>query len=172
MQSPRQEINTATHRNMKNIKILAVLVAGGLVLAGLAIAQVHSGDASGHNATQHHGDPSSVVKHIAELFPKIAAFDANKDGKLDEKEKASLAKAITDGTLEFPAHNPPNGGKPDIEKMVNHIGEIYPQIARYDANHDRVLDETEQAAIKSAIEKGELVFSHGEHSPGPGEAHQ
>jgi hypothetical protein len=155
---------------MKHIKTLAVVVAGSLVAGGLAIAQVQGGGASGHDEGKQHGDLAAVVKHLAEVFPKIAAFDANKDGKLDEKEKESLAKAISDGKLELAAHHPPNGGKPNVEVMVNHIGDMFPQVVRYDANHDGVLDETEQAAIKSAIEKGQLDFSHGEHSPGHGDA--
>jgi hypothetical protein len=56
--------------------------------------------------------------------------------------------------------------------MANHISEVYPQVARYDANHDGVLDETEQAALKNAIEKGEFAFSHGKESHESGEGHQ
>src|SRR5215468_1794532 len=145
---------------MKNFKILAAVVAGGLVVCGLAIAQVHDGHDSGHDS-QHHSDPAAVAAHLAEFFPKIATFDVDKNGKLDDKEKESLRKAIADGTTELPAHTPPNGDKPNVEMMVNHICEVYPQVARYDANHDGVLDGTELAALKSGIEKGELVFSHG-----------
>jgi hypothetical protein len=154
---------------MKNFKTLAV-VAGGLVVCGLAIAQVHDGNGSGHDS-QHHMDPAAMATHLAEFFPKIAAFDTDKNGKLDDKEKESLRKAIADGTVELPAHTP-HGEKPNAEKMVNHICEVYPQVARYDANHDGVLDEREQAALKGAIEKGEFVFAHGEHSHEPGESRQ
>ena len=112
-----------------------------------------------------------MAAHLAEFFPKIASFDVDKNGKLDDKEKESLRKAIADGTVELPAHTP-HGEKPNVEKMVKHICEVYPQVARYDANHDGVLDETEQAALKSAIEKGEFVFAHGEQSHEPGEGHQ
>jgi hypothetical protein len=142
---------------MKNFKTLAAVVAGGLTVCGLAIAQVH-------DDSQHHNDPAALAAHLAEFFPKIAAFDVDKNGKLDDKEQKSLAKAIADGTVEFPAHNPPHGDKPNVEKMIHHICEVYPQVARYDANHDGVLDETEQAALKRAIEKGELDFAHGQHS--------
>src|SRR5437660_1642842 len=155
---------------MKNFKTLAAVVAGGLVVCGLAIAQVHDGNTSGHDS-QHHMDPAAMAAHLAEFFPKIASFDVDKNGKLDDKEKESLRKAIADGTVELPAHTP-HGEKPNVEKMVNHICEVYPQVARYDANHDGVLDETEQAALKSAIEKGEFVFAHGEQSHEPGEGRQ
>jgi hypothetical protein len=148
---------------MKNFKTLAAMIAGGLAACGLALAQVHDGNASGHDS-QHHSDPAALAAHLAHFFPKIAAFDTDKNGKLDDKEKEALAKAIADGTVELPAHIP-HGDKPKVEMMLNHICEVYPQVARYDANHDGVLDEAEQAALKSAIEKGELVFSHGEQSP-------
>ena len=155
---------------MKNFKTLAAVAAGGLVVCGLAIAQVHDGNTSGHDS--QHSNPASVAAHLAQFFPKIAAFDADKNGKLDDKEKESLRKAIVDGTIELPPHTPPHGEKPNVEMMVNHICEVYPQVARYDANNDGVLDETEQAALKTAIEKGELVFSHGEQSHESADGHQ
>jgi hypothetical protein len=154
---------------MKNFKTLAIIAAGGLAVCGLAIAQVHDGNASGHDSQQHM-DPAAMAAHLAQFFPKIAAFDTDKNGKLDDKEKEALAKAVADGTVELPAHIPP-GDKPNVEKMINHICGVYPQIARYDANHDGVLDETEQAALKSAIEKGELVLSHGQQSHESGDSH-
>jgi len=155
---------------MKNFKTLAAVVAGSLVVCGLAIAQIHDGNASGHDS-QHHPDPAAMAAHLAEFFPKIAALDVDKNGKLDDKEKESLRKAIADGTIELPAHTP-HGEKPNVEMMVSHICEVYPQVARYDTNHDGVLDETEQAALKNALEKGELVFSHGKEGHESGEGHQ
>ena len=154
---------------MKNFNTLVAVVTGGLAVCGLAIAQVHDGNASGHDS-QHHGDPASLTAHLAQFFPKIAAFDADKNGKLDDKEKESLAKAIADGTVELPAHTP-HGDKPNVEMMLNHICDVYPQVARYDANHDGVLDQAEQAALKTAIEKGELDFSHGQKSHESADSH-
>ncbi len=148
---------------MKNFKTLAAVVAGSLAVCGLAIAQVHDGNASGHDS-QHHPDPASMAAHLAQFFPKIAAFDVDKNGKLDDKEKEALAKAVADGTVELPAHMP-HGDKSDVQMMINHICAVYPQVARYDANHDGVLDEKEQVSLKTAIEKGELDFSHGQKSP-------
>jgi hypothetical protein len=155
---------------MKNIKRLAVVAVLGLAVGGLAIAQVHRNGGFRHGAERHHGDPTAMAKHLGEVFPQIATFDANKDSKLDDAEKEALGKAIADGKLQLPAHTPPNGVKPTPEKMLNHIAEMYAYVAGYDANRDGGLDATEQAAIKSAIEKGEFT-PHGQHSHGGGNPH-
>ena len=144
---------------------------GGLAFCGFAIAQGHRAGARGHSAMQHRMDVDSVVEHLAEVFPRFAVFDANKDGQLDANERESLAKAMADGTVQLPAHTPPNGVEPSSERMISHIGEMYARIARYDANHDGALDATEQAAIKKAIQNGELVWPDGQHSSGAGEGH-
>jgi hypothetical protein len=157
---------------MKNIYTLAIATALGLAISGFAIAQSHDSSAQEQSGTEHHADPAAIAKHLAEFFPKIAAFDANKDGQLDAAERESLAKALADGTLELPAHTPPHGDKASTEKMLAHIAEMYAQVAKYDANHDGVLDATEQEAIKSAIEKGELTLPHGPHSHDGEQAHQ
>lgn len=147
---------------MKNIKKLVIVTVLALAVCGLAFAQVHRTGALNHNMALNHGDAASVVQHLAEIFPQIATFDANKDGKLDATEKEALGKAIADGTVQFPAHTAPPGLKPTGEMMLNHIAEMYAYVARYDSNQDGELDETEQAAIKSAIEKGKFAL-HGQH---------
>lgn len=142
---------------MKNIKRVAIVTVLGLAVCGLAIAQVHRVGALDHNMGQYHGDAASMTQHLVEVFPHIAAFDTNNDGKLDEAEKEALGKALADGTLQLPAHTPPHGGKPTPETMLNHIAEMYARVAAYDVNHDRKLDENEQASLKNAIEKGEFA---------------
>ena len=136
---------------MKNIKGLIIGTILGVAVCGLAIAQVHRTGAMDHSMAQYHGDAASLAKHLTEVFPQIAAFDTNKDGQLDEAEKEALGKAIADGTLQLPAHTPPHGVKPTAEMMLNHIAEMYARVAPYDANHDGQLEESEQAALKSAI---------------------
>lgn len=121
---------------MKNIKGLVIGTVLSLAVCGLAIGQAHKVGAFDRNMGQHHGDAASLAQHLAEVFPQIAAFDANKDGKLDGAEKEALGKAIADGTLQLPAHTPPHGVKPTPETMLNHIAEMYARVAPYDANHD------------------------------------
>jgi hypothetical protein len=156
--------------NMKNIKRLAVVAVLGLAVGGLAIAQVHRNGGFRHGAAHHYGDPAALAKHLGEVFPQIATYDANKDRTLDGAEKEALGKAIADGKLQLPAHTPPNGVKPTAEKMLNHICEMFAYVSGYDANRDGGLDATEQAAIKSAIEKGEFT-PHGQHPHNGGDHH-
>ncbi len=148
---------------MKNIKKLAIASALGLAVCGLAIAQVHLNGGLGHSTSQHPADPSAMVKHLSDVFPKVAAFDVNKDGQLETAEKEALGKAIADGTLPLPAHMPPHGTGPTGEMLLNHIADVYARVTPYDANHDGELDGQEQAAIKNAIEGGELVLHDGTH---------
>jgi hypothetical protein len=149
-------------------KTLTIIGALGLAICGFAIAQVHRGGDSLDSLGQLHRNPGAAVEHLSKFFPIIASFDANKDGELDAKEKEALAKAITDGTVQIPAHTPPHGVKPSPEMMVNHISEMYAYVAVFDVNHDGQLDAKEQAALKSAIEAGEFT-PHGlntEHDGG------
>ena len=154
---------------MKNIKRLVIVVALGLAVCGLALAaQVHRMGGFSHDAAQFHGDPASIAEHLSEVFPQVAEFDANKDGQLDDAERKVLARALADRQFQLPAHTPPHGTKPTPEMMVNHIAEMYTYVTTYDANHDGQIDAKEQAAIQSAIEKGEFAPHglHQEHGPG------
>lgn len=146
---------------MKHIKTLIALGVLGLLLGGLAIAQVHHGRAWSHLALHHPADSAAMVEHLSKAYPMIATFDANKDGQLDQEERAALAKAIADGTLQLPMQAAPGGQGPSAEELASHIGQMYARVAAYDANHNGTLDENELATIKSAIEKGELVCPHG-----------
>jgi hypothetical protein len=167
------ETKTSNKLNrIKNMKTLVVASALALVVCGNAIGQVHpSGGTLNHGAAEHKGDAASIVEHLAQFFPRIAAFDVNKDGKLDEGEKAALAKAVADGKVELPVHSGPQGEKPSADVLLAHVAEMYAYVARYDTNHDGELDETEKAAIIKAIENGEFA-PHGAHGPEGGGEHQ
>lgn len=58
----------------------------------------------------------------------VAKYDANKDGKLDDAEKAKMSKKA----------------KAAFEKIMT----------KYDTNKDGVLDDTEKAAMKEDLKKG------------------
>jgi EF hand len=93
---------------MKNLKLVimtAALAVGGI--SGVALARGHGG-----------GGKAMVEKPHAERSSK---FDANKDGKLDDAEKAQLKAAFAAKKAE--------------------------RLARFDANKDGQLDETERTAM-------------------------
>jgi hypothetical protein len=152
-----------TLRYMKNIKTLAVVTMLGLAICSFAIAQSRHGGTRVRGASQHFAEAASAVDHLTEAYGKLTLFDANKDGQLDATETESLAKAIAEGIVPLPAHRPPHGAKPSAEMILNHIPGMYARVASYDANHDGALDATEQTALKSAIERGELACPHGQH---------
>ena len=107
-----------------------------------------------------------MVGHISKVFRQFAAFDLDKDGKLDAGEKEALAKAIEDGSLTLPAQAPSKEMFPSDEQRLDHFAEMYAKFAVYDANHDGDLDSTEQDALRTAIENGELAFAGGNNSGG------
>ncbi len=141
---------------MNNIKRITVVGALGLGLCGLAIAQVHRSGGFRHGAGHRHVDPASMARHLGEAFPRFAPYDTNKDGQFDGTEKQKISEALADGTLELP-HRPPDGVAPTTEKLLDHIGEVYSHIVRYDANQDGHLDETEQDSVREAIENGDFA---------------
>ena len=97
---------------MKNIKTLAVVTALGLAVCSYAIAQGRPGAEKNQNlagAQQTPKDATAAVAHIAEAYPKIAPFDANKDGQFDGDERLALGRAMRDGKVEGPANYNPEG---------------------------------------------------------------
>ena len=154
---------------MKNTKILAVLIASGFIACAITVGQAQGAEGDSHSEAPHHMNAADLAEHFAKAYPKIVIYDVNKDGKLDEKEKAALARAFVEGKFELPDHAPQQL-KADSAKLAAHIGEVFAQISRYDANHDGVLDATEQVALKSAIEKGELDLGHGKPGHKEGES--
>lgn len=145
---------------MKHIKRLAVIVVFTLAVCGLAIAQVHRKGGLWHRAAAAHGDPASIAAHFSQVFPEVAAFDIDKDGKLGTTEKQALGAALDAGQLQLPTpshHMPPHGADSTPEQMLNHIAEMYSHVAGYDANRDGTLDSSEAASIQNAIGEGRFT---------------
>lgn len=148
---------------MKNLTSVAVVAAMGLALCTAASAQGRPGGAGGQRPPHAQApdgaptDAASAVDHLTEAFAKVAPFDANNDGQIDATEKRALADAIADGKVQGPAHRtPPKGIAPSPEQIADRIAGMYSLVDPYDANHDGVLSEADQAALKAAIENGEL----------------
>lgn len=137
---------------MKNIKTIAIVTSLSLAVCSSAIAQGRPG-----GAQQPPKDAAAAVAHIAEAYPKIAPFDVNKDGQLDRDERLALGQAMRDGTVEGPANRNPEGDEaahPGI--VIQRIASLYGVAFSFDKDEDDTLNEAELAALKSAIEKGEV----------------
>lgn len=145
---------------MKNITTIAVVAALGLAVCSSAIAQGRPGGGKGQRpagAQQPPKDAAAAVAHIAEAYPKIAPFDANKDGQLDGDERLALGEAMREGKVEGPANRNPGGAQPAHPGIIiQRIASLYRIAFSFDKDEDNTLNEAEQAALKSAIEKGEV----------------
>lgn len=137
---------------MKIIKTIVVVTAFGLAVCSSASAQ---GRPTG--APQAPKDEAAAVAHIAGAYPKIALFDANKDGLFDGDERLELGQAMRDGKVEGPPNRNPEGDQPAHPGIIiQRIASLYGIAFSFDADKDSSLSEGEQAALKSAIEKGEV----------------
>ena len=153
---------------MKTLQRILIIVALGLATSSVVNAQGRPGGQRGEGPGGGNGqrpdgarpprpEPAKVVEHLAEAFALIAPFDVNKDGTLDDAEKATITQAITDGAIKPPTHRtPPAGAKPDSSRMLGRLSEMFGQVVVFDVNKDGKLDDAEQAALKQAIENGDV----------------
>ena len=137
-------------------KFLALAVVAATLTGSVLAEAAPEGGKGGRGRDGRPGGPPTPERLVAQ-YAQIAAYDTNKDGKLDDTEKKAIADAIAAGTLKAPAGRPgPEGEAPDASKVVERLTRMYPKIAAYDTNHDGVLDDTEVTALKTAMENGEL----------------
>lgn len=131
---------------MKRHNKIAMIGALGLALAsGAAWAQTApDGQVRG---------PGPGGRKMGPPPPEIMEkYDANKDGQLDETERAALKQDIADGKIQPPQRGPggPGGPRPPMGPPPKEI------LEKYDVNKDGKLDDTEHAAIRKDIEAGKL----------------
>jgi len=134
---------------MKNTNKLAVSALLGIAIASPPFAQGRPG-----------GPPAGAgggVAFLTAAYARIVQFDSDNDGLLDENEQAELSDAIASGEVQAPARmGPPAGVNPNPEQIVERIAAKYAAIAPYDANGDRTIDASEQAAVQADIISGLL----------------
>jgi hypothetical protein len=127
---------------------------------------------------------TEIAKNLSTRYEAIAAFDTDKNGKLDATEQAAVAKAIDAGTLEVGPPRPPQdkgkgkgegkdndkpvGNHPPSDKAAEHVAKLYESVAAYDTDKNAKLDATEQAAVAKAIEDGTLKLPRPGGPGGPG----
>ncbi len=128
--------------------------------------------------------PSSaeIAKNLSTRYEAIAAFDTDKNGKLEAAEIEAVNKAIEDGSLEVGPPRPPKddkkgegkpsdkpeGKRPPGDKAGEHVAKLYESLVPYDADKNAKLDETEQAAVAKAIDDGTLKLPRPGGPGGPG----
>lgn len=120
-------------------------------------------------------DPAEMAKHLSERFATIAAYDSDKNGKLDATEQGKLATDVEAGKLEL---GPPGGGKggdkggahekPPGKVVAEHAAKIYEALVPFDTDKSGSLSETEGAAVGAAIKDGSLKLPRPGGPGGPG----
>lgn len=90
-----------------------------------------------HRGRMRHGPPPEI----------LAKYDANKNGRLDDSERAALHADIMAGKVPPPHHG----------RRIRMMRHLTPElIDRYDANKDGALDATERAALHADIRAGKV----------------
>jgi Ca2+-binding EF-hand superfamily protein len=96
-------------------------------LAFVLLSLAGSTAAFAHEPGNVSDDPACVEKRAGFRDKKLARFDTNHDGVLDEKERAAMRASWKERREE--------------------------RVARFDANHDGVLDDNERAAMRRAFQQ-------------------
>ena len=163
---------------MKLNLILTAAVLGTTL--SIASAQRPGGKGPGGKGGERGERPDSteIAKHLGERYAALVAYDADKNGKLDETEQAAVTKAIEDGTLEMGPPGggrggegkPPRGERPPGKMIAGQAAKVYESVAAYDTDKTGTLSETEQAAVAKAIDDGSLKLPRpgGRGPGGPG----
>ena len=121
----------------------AAVSAFAVVLSGTVLFAQPSPGPRGPRA----GRPE-MQAHRQQILDK---YDVNKDGQLDESERATLHADIEAGKVQPPAGRGPRGPGAPGGRGPN------PELVKqYDANGDGVLDEAERAALRSDIQSGKV----------------
>ncbi len=181
---------------MKTTLIIASALFGASL--SLSIAQGPGGRGPGGPGGQggQGGDrpappsPAEAAAELSKRYAALATFDADKSGKLEAAELDKVAAAIEDGSLEMgpPGGRPPGGpeggkggkppggseggkgGKPNGKRAATGAAKLFESLAPYDKDKSGTIDETEQAAVATAIEDGSLKLPRpgGRGPGGPG----
>jgi hypothetical protein len=147
---------------MKTLQILctAATFAAALSTSVLAEDTNHPGGRGGPRGQgmRRQGPPAELV----------AKYDVNQDGKLDETERAALHADIEAGKITRPEGHGPGNGPGNGPRRQGPPPEV---VAKYDANQDGQLDETERAALHADMEAGKIARPEG-RGPGNGPRRQ
>ena len=146
---------------MKSKKTVLILTATAALFGAIAFAAEHS-------------KPSDVAAEMKAFHEKaLAAYDVDKNGTLDQDERAVLHDHIRNGKFAIPtAVRHHIAGAIGHHGAKGHHGEavsLPPEIlAKYDTNKDGKLDEKEHVAFAVDIAAGKVQPPHPRHhAPAP-----
>ena len=146
---------------MKTPKTLALLGVLGMLTGTAALAQQPAPDDQApprqrpeNQAGPGRPDPEARRKAL------LAKYDVNKDGKLDDAERAAIGKDVEEGKFDPRLM----GGRPGGPGGRGFRGPGGPEFGlrhqelldKYDTNKDGKLDANEREAIRNDIESGKL----------------
>jgi hypothetical protein len=171
--------NPRQPKTMKTTLILASALFGASL--SLSIAQGPGGPGGQGGERPAPPSPAEAAAELSKRYAALAAFDADKSGKLEAAELDKVAAAIEDGSLEMgpPGGRPPGGpeggkggkppggseggkgGKPNGKRAATGAAKLFESLAPYDKDKSGTIDETEQAAVATAIEDGSLKLPRG-----------
>ncbi len=153
------------------------IIGTASLLFGAALGIVEGQDRPGGRGPRGpeggHRPPANFTGNLGSHFAALAAYDADKNGKLDDTEQAAVAAAIDAGTLEIgpprsgKGEGKPADGKPPGNVIAGHAAKLYESLATFDADKSGALDEAEQAAVAKAVTDGSLKLPHPGRPGGP-----
>ncbi|MBE2212547.1 MAG: hypothetical protein IAE82_01650 [Opitutaceae bacterium] len=129
---------------MTSARLLLIFATG----ACLAATAASAADSTTPAARPRRAGPPPTPEMIAYHEQVMAIYDADKNGVLDETERAVLKDDIDAGTMQPPPMPPGGRGR--------HMGPPPEILATYDTDRDGTLSETERAALEADIAAGKL----------------
>ncbi len=100
------------------------------------------------------GERAQRIEKIADRYEKVSPFDIDRNGLLDAAEQNLLAEAIDKGALSRPVfRGPPRWMRSGTGTMTTRFRSLYERLARFDANRDGRLDDTEFEALESEFSR-------------------
>jgi hypothetical protein len=133
---------------MKTKPALLLLTATASLLGVLAFAAEHK-------------PPADHAAEMKTFHAKaLATYDVDKNGKLDQDERAVLHDDVRSGKFPIPA-----AVRQHLTQAVMNHGDLPAEIlARYDTNKDGKLDEKEHVAFAADILAGNVQPPHPRHA--------
>jgi hypothetical protein len=137
---------------IKNTLLVLTATAG---LIGIVAFAADKSDGAPHGSPHHQMPPELAAEMKAFHEKALATYDVDKNGTLDQDERAVLHDDVRSGKFPIPA-----AVRKHIAQAIGHGGHpvsLPPEIlAKYDTNKDGKLDEKEHIAFAVDIAAGKV----------------